>query len=292
LDEVRARLALSRLAAEMSEAAQRKVGVIEAAQGVLRVVRVQMRALRTISIERGFDPRDFALVPFGGAGGLHAVELARALRIPQVVAPEMAGALSATGALSADVVKDWSRTVMLEAGGESDKRIERAFSEMEREAQSALMSEGFKKKDQRHERLLAVRYKGQSFELEITWRPHMSVAESFHRAHRARYGYAQTENAVEIVSARLRSLGLIEKLKARRSKETRGNGRTARPSTSSTAYFMERVAEPTAVYIRDELKPGARLESPCIVTEYSATTLVPKGASARLDAYGNIIIKP
>ncbi|HYO91363.1 MAG TPA: hydantoinase/oxoprolinase family protein, partial [Pyrinomonadaceae bacterium] len=191
LDEARARLALQRLSEEMSRAARRKVGVIEAAQGVLRVVRVQMeRALRTISIERGFDPRDFALVPFGGAGGLHAVELARALRTPRVFAPEMPGALSALGALTADVVKDWSRTVMLEAGAGSDAKIERAFREMEREARVALRNEGFSEDLQRHERLLAVRYKGQSFELEIKWRPRMSVIDSFHAAHDARYGYA------------------------------------------------------------------------------------------------------
>lgn len=293
LDEVRAREALTRLAEEMSEAAQRRVGLREAAQGVLRVVRVQMeRALRTISIERGFDPREFALVPFGGAGGLHAVELARALRIPSVVAPEMAGALSATGALAADVVKDWSRTAMLEANSESDERIERAFGEMEREARRALAHEGFKEKDQHHERLLAVRYKGQSFELEIKWRPRMSVAESFHSAHHLRYGYAQSENAVEIVSARLRSAGLVEKLKTHRAARWKGKGRAYRPSDYATVYFSGRKGERTAVYKRDELKAGARLVSPCIVTEYSATTLVPVGARARVDAYGNIIIEP
>jgi N-methylhydantoinase A len=294
LDERRARLALNSLAAEMSAAAKRKVGVREAAQGVLRVVRVQMeRALRTISIERGFDPREFALVPFGGAGGLHAVELARALRIPRVVTPEMAGALSATGALAADVVKDWSRTVMLEAtAARSTERVERAFSEMEREARSALRREGFGEEAQRHERLLAVRYKGQSFELEIKWRPRMSVAESFHRAHGLRYGYAQTGNAVEIVSARLRSLGLVEKLKPGRAAQGKAVETKARPASYASVYFSQGRAEKTAVYNRDELKAGARLVSPCIVTEYSATTLVPAGAKARVDPYGNIIIEP
>jgi N-methylhydantoinase A len=294
LDEERARRALSRLAEEMSEAAGRRVGVREAAHGVLRVVRVQMeRALRTISIERGYDPRDFSLVPFGGAGGLHAVELARALSIPQVIAPQMAGALSAKGALAADVVKDWSRTVMLEACEESGLRLERAFEEMAREAVRALSQEGFTEKEQRHERLLAVRYRGQSFELEIKWRPRMRVAESFHQAHRLRYGYAQARNPVEIVSARLRSTGLVAKLKTRRSPEDKGKrNRRARPNSYATVYFTGRVGERTAVYNRDELRAGARLVSPCIITEYSATTLVPGQASASVDAHGNIIIKP
>ena len=265
----------------------------EAADGVLRVVRVQMeRALRTISIERGFDPREFALVPFGGAGGLHAVELARHLRIPLVVAPQMAGALSAIGALSADVVKDWSRTVMLEAKPESYGRIERAFREMEREAGRALRLEGFKAEEQRHERLLAVRYRGQSFELELKWRPRMNVAESFHSAHQLRYGYAQRENVVEIVSARLRSIGLVEKLKTARGKESVRMGRKARVSNYASVYFSHQRAERVAVYNRDELRAGARLQSPCIITEYSATTIVPAGARARVDQFGNIIIEP
>lgn len=293
LDEDRAREALNNLALEMSAVAHRKVNLREAAQGVMRVVRVQMeRALRAISIERGFDPRDFALVPFGGAGGLHAVELARSLRIPRVVAPEMAGALSATGALAADVVKDWSRTVMLEANDESGKRIERVFREMDADAAQALSQEGFKKSEQRFERLLAVRYKGQSFELEIKWNGSASVAAQFHSAHLLRYGYEQRENVVEIVSARLRATGIVGKLKTRRAVEVKGKGAKARPLNYASVYFTERASERTAVYNRDELKPGARLESPCIVTEYSATTLVPATASARVDAHGNLIIEP
>jgi N-methylhydantoinase A len=293
LDEGSARLALQRLSEEMSRAARRRVDVIEAARGVVRVVRVQMeRALRTISIERGYDPRDFALVPFGGAGGLHAVELARALRTPRIIAPEMAGGLSALGALAADVVKDWSRTVMLEAGAESDAGIERAFREMEREARTALRNEGFKAAEQRHEKLLAVRYKGQSFELEIKWRPRMSVIDSFHAAHNARYGYAQPDNAVEIVSARLRSAGLVEKPKTRSAVNARPARRLARPYDYAKVYFSADRPERTALYNRDELRPGERLVSPCVITEYSATTLVPAGASAAVDPHGNIIIEP
>jgi N-methylhydantoinase A len=293
LDERRAREALTGLAAQMSEAAERKVSSREAAVGVVRVVRVQMeRALRTISIERGFDPRAFALLPFCGAGGLHAVELARSLRIPRVVVPEMGGALSARGALSADVVKDWSRTVMLEADKASGEKLARAFREMEREARLALRREGFTGREQRHERLLAVRYKGQSFELEIKWGPHTRVDEEFHREHSRRYGYAQSENVVEVVSARLRAVGLVEKLKTRRAAELKGRGPVARPRSYESVFFRARKRERTALYRREELQPGQRLSSPAIVTEYSATTLIPAGASAWVDAHGNIIIEP
>ena len=200
----------------MSKAAGRKVSITGAAQGVISVVNTNMeRALRSISVERGYDPREFALLPFGGAGGLHAVDLASALRIPRVIAPTAAGALSAIGVVTADVVKDLSRTVMLEVAPGIDKKLETAFRELEQTAGSALRKEGFSESQQRSERSLAARYKGQSFELNIASPKGGAgnIAASFHRAHRARYGYAQESDVVEIVSTKLRSIGIVEKFK-------------------------------------------------------------------------------
>jgi N-methylhydantoinase A len=292
LDESRAHEALGQLAEEMSAAARRRVSVREAAQGVLSVVNTGMeRALRVISVERGFDPREFALMPFGGAGGLHAVDLARALRIPRIIAPTSAGALSALGALSSDVVKDWSRTVMIAASAENRPVLERAFRELEREARTALRREGFKEARQRHERRLAVRYLGQSFELEIKWTKGSDIASDFHRAHRARYGYAQEANTVEIVSARVRSTGTVEKLKTTGQRRATKTAVVASPHGYERVYFADGEAR-TAIYARDDLPRGARLRSPCIVTEYSATTLVPKGARAAVDHDGNLMIEP
>jgi N-methylhydantoinase A len=292
LDEARARAALTRLAREMSAAAARRVSVWEAARGVVRVVNTNMeRALRVISVERCYDPREFALLPFGGAGGLHAVELARALRIPFVIAPVSAGALSATGALSSDVVKDWSRTVMLLAVKDNHAKIERAFREMEQEALARLRREGFPQAQQRHERSLAVRYQGQSFELEIKWARGGNVAGAFHRAHLARYGYAQEANKVEIVSARLRSTGIVEKLRTERTRRSSRKVAVAAPREFATVYFTDRQSR-AGIYDRDEIERGARLRTPCIVTEYSATTLIPPGARAVVDEHGNLIIKP
>ena len=288
LNERRARQALEQLATEMSVAAGRKVTAVEAAQGVIDVVTANMeRALRHISVERGHDPCDFTLVPFGGAGGLHAVSLARALRIPRVLLPLLPGALSAIGVVSADVVKDQSRTVMLEATRDIDQKLEKVFREMEREAHVALQSEGFADQSQRHERSLAVRYKGQSFELTIR-QTSGNIARAFHRAHRARYGYAQEKNMVEIVSARVRSIGIVSALKMQRGKRP-GSARFGKPLDFAEAYFGQKKTR-VAVYHREKLKPGSRLRTPCIVTEYSATTLIPKNAKAQLDAFGNIII--
>jgi N-methylhydantoinase A len=287
LDESRSQQAMTQLANEMSKVAGRKVTDIEAAQGVLVVANTNMeRALRRISVERGYDSREFALLPFGGAGGLHAVELAQALRISQIIVPNSAGALSAIGVLTADVVKDQSRTIMLEVGRDSENKLEKSFEEMERDAAAALLREGFPAQAQRHERSLALRYKGQSFELEIK-QTRGNLALSFHRAHLERYGYAQ-ENTVEIVSARVRSTGVVEKLPERRQRATRNKSAKAH---RSVAAFLDGKKQRVAIYSRDELPAGARLRTPCIVTEYSATTLIPGEANAAVDSYGNLIIQ-
>jgi N-methylhydantoinase A len=287
LDEDRAQRAFSRLAAEMSKAAQRRVTAIAAAQGVLSVVTTNMeRALRHISVERGHDPRDFTLIPFGGAGGLHAVDLARALRIPRVLLPASPGALSAMGVLTADVVKEQSRTVMIEADAESRRALEKTFREMEKQARATLQREGFTNRRQKHERSLAARYKGQSFELQIK-QTTGNIAAAFHRAHNRRYGYSQSDNPVEIVSARLRSSGIVDKIKlpvSRRLSKT-----IAQPHNLLETYF-DRKKTQVAVYRREELRSGSRLRTPCIVTEYSATTLVPADTTAQSDVHGNLII--
>ncbi len=289
LDEARSFAALRKLASEMGVAPKRKVSAVDAAQGVLDVVNTNMeRALRHISVERGHDPRDFTLVPFGGAGGLHAVELARSLRIPRVLMPSSPGALSAIGVVTADVVKDQSRTVMLAAGPETEKRLGRVFREMEMQARATLRHEGFSESKQRNERSLAVRYQGQSFEIEIK-QTSGNIAGAFHRAHHARYGYAQEQNVVEIVSARVRSIGVVEKSKARRSRVSGGRS-FAKPHGLAESYF-ERKRTRAAVYRREELPAGARLRVPCIVVEYSATTLIPGRIKATVDRFGNLLIE-
>ena len=282
LDETRARASLDTLANELSKAARREVRGVEAARGVVDVVNTNMeRALRHISVERGHDPREFTLVPFGGAGGLHAVALARALRIPRVLLPSSPGALSAIGVVTADVVKDQSRTVMYEAAEGVERKLERVFREMETSARAAMRREGFAESRQRHERSLAARYKGQSFELQIK-QTAGDVALAFHRAHLARYGYAQEKNVVEIVSARVRSIGLVEKF-SMQMKPSRLRS-FAKPHDFVDTYF-DREQSRAAVYDRDRLEPGSRLRVPCIVTEYSATTLIPNGCRVVVDAY-------
>ncbi|HKS08940.1 MAG TPA: hydantoinase/oxoprolinase family protein [Pyrinomonadaceae bacterium] len=287
LDANRAREAMQQLANDLSRVSGERSSVVAAAEGILSVANTNMeRALRHISVERGHDPRQFALLPFGGAGGLHAVELARALRIPMVIAPPAPGALSAVGVMVADVIKDQSRTVMFANEPKQIARLGKVFSEMEREATVLLRAEGFSRAKQRHERSLAMRYRGQSFELEIRDTAG-DIAASFHHAHRERYGYAQENSEIEIVSARLRSFGLVPKLPVRKISMSRG---VAKPHESTTAYFSGRKLN-VGIYRRELLRGGVKLKTPCIVTEYSATTVIPSDAKARVDQFGNILIE-
>lgn len=287
LDEERARAALAQLASDLSRVTGKRTSVIAAAEGVLAVANTNMeRALRHISVERGHDPRQFALLPFGGAGGLHAVELARALRIPTIIVPTAPGALSAVGVLVAEVVKDQSRTVMLSYHPKAIAKLATVFRELERGAVEMLRREGFPAAKQRQERALAMRYRGQSFELLIP-KTDGNIAAAFHRAHRERYGYAQEQSEIEIVSARLRSIGLVEKLNVRKIALSRG---AVKPHGKAIAYLGGRKTE-VGVYQRDELRGGVKLRTPCIVTEYSGTTLIPADATARVDQFGNILIE-
>jgi N-methylhydantoinase A len=299
LDEERALDALNGLARKMSAAGGRRVGAIEAALGVVRVVNAGMeRALRVVSVERGYDTREFTLVSFGGAGGLHAVALAEGLKIPRVLVPARPGALSALGALQSEVIRDASRTVMLDAGGRLDEdagngrldELARAFRELERDARAALRREGFTDARQRHERSIAARYRGQAFELEIKFNTAAGVVAAFHRAHLARYGYAQKRNAVEVVSARVRSRGLVERIKGARPDARTSRRAPLAPHGFAQVHFAARSVR-AAIYAREELPARARLHSPCVVTEYSSTTLVPSGARASVDERGNLMIE-
>ena len=284
LHEKRAVEAITNLAKDLSRVSNKRVTVIAAAEGVLSVANTNMeRALRHISVERGHDPRQFALLPFGGAGGLHAVDLARALRIPTIIVPAAPGALSAVGVLVADVIKDQSRTVMFTHERKQIARLGKVFNELEKEAAAVLRSEGFPRSRQRHERSLAMRYRGQSFELEVRDTTG-DLAAAFNQAHRERYGSAQEQSEIEIVSARLRSFGLVHKLA--QEKLSRGK---VRPAERVRAHLDGRKVE-VILYKRDELPAGAKLQTPCIVSEYSATTLIPGDTTARVDEFGNLLI--
>jgi len=286
LDIDRARFFVSKLAAEMSRFSPKPLTPERAALGVVRVANANMeRALRVVSVERGQDPRRFSLVSFGGAGGLHVCELAEALRIPRVLVPLSPGTLSALGVLLGDVVKDYSRTVMLKTAELIWKTLDQSYAGLERQALRDLSNEGFKADRVKLIRSAAVRYIGQSFEIEVPFTRRLDG--SFHAAHRERYGYADKTRAIEIVSLRLRGIGVTDKprLKRTASRATR----SAAPDHLARVFLTERAAR-VPLYSRDRLRAGTRFDGPAIVAEYSSTTLIPNGWRASVDPWLNMII--
>ncbi len=288
LDESRAAHVLDVLADEMSRAAGRVVTREQAALGVVRVANANMeRALRLVSIERGHDPRRFALVSFGGAGGLHAAALAEALRIPRVLVPNYPGAFSALGVLLSDVVKDYSRTVMTEIkpGQAIPREIDQQFAALERQARRDLGQEGFAAAQFQFNRSLAMRYRGQSFEIEVEMTA--DVVAKFHEAHCERYGHAEPQRAVEIVSVRLRGVGVTEKPAIRKTKRFKKH--KARAKDSAQVWLGERRRR-VDVFDRARLEPGATIAGPAIIVEYGSTTLVPAGWRASVDGLQNLVL--
>lgn len=288
LDEARAAHVLDELAEAMSQASAQRLTRAQAALGVIRVANANMeRALRLVSIERGFDPRRFTLVSFGGAGGLHAAALAVALRIPRVVVPANPGAFSALGVLLADVVKNYARTVMLtvEPGSALPRAVAAEFIQMEKQAARDLRAEGFTAAQSQLVRTLALRYRGQSFELEIA--ATADVLRAFHQAHQARYGHADASKAIEIVSLRLRAIGLTEKPALRAAARLRTQ--PAKPARTAKVNLTGKFVR-VPVYERDSLRPGAQLAAPAIVVEYGSTTMIPGGWQAAVDAWQNLLL--
>jgi N-methylhydantoinase A len=243
-----------------------------------------------ISVERGHDPRDYTLVAFGGAGGLHACSLASALGMRGVLLPIFPGALSALGILRADVVTEFSRTVLLKVFSTATARseIEDGFRSLESEGRRAMAAEGFAAAKIRIERRLDLRYAGQAYELSVPAAGDFVAA--FHRAHEARYGYHDAKRTVEIVNLRARATGVTEKPGLR--KIASAARRTASRKLPTIDCVMDgRRCRPSLI-ARDELRAGDSLSGPAVISEYSATTLVPHGWAGRVDAYGQILLTP
>jgi N-methylhydantoinase A len=251
------------------------------AEGIIRLADLHMeKALRRISVEQGHDPRDFVLFSFGGAGPLHACALARALHIPKVLIPMYPGALSAYGILVSDVVRDYSRTVMLDP---QDHSLLQHFEALEELGHREMKAEGLTGVAVRS---LDVRYRGQGYELATDWSE--DFVPQFHRLHEQRYGYSDTERPVEIVNARVRMIAATEPLQSERKAPLKGDGKQAIIKDKSIYYENQPVK--AAVYDRSRLNTGDRFCGPAVIVEYSATTFLPPRSTAAVDEYTNIII--
>ncbi len=274
----RAHRALADLARRMGS------GVEEAAEGVLSVANTTMeKAIRAVSVRRGYDPRDFALVVFGGAGGLHACELAGALGIPAVVVPWAPGVLSAYGLLCADAVEEKSQTVFLMPDDRAS--MEMALSALARKVRATLAQEAGSTSRIRLERMVDLRYVGQSYEISVPYGP--DLEGKFHRAHRRLYGHAEREARVEVVNVRARGL--------RSNPEPPplgGRGGEAKIAARAGRVWWRGARRKATIVARDSLGPGELLAGPAVVVEYSATTFVPPGWKGEIDSARSLILSP
>ena len=270
----------------------------QTALGINRVVNANMeRAIRTISLERGYDPRLFTLVPFGGAGPMHACELAQELGIPRVLVPARPGILSALGVAIADIVTDHSRTVMLRGADLDRARVDEEFQGMEGDARVQMAGEGLPAGKMTARRFLDVRYVGQSFELTVEYpnRPARTeltkvVGDAFYKAHLRRFGYADRNEPVEVVNLRLKMDVAMEKPQVARQSASRPDSSAALIGEAEVVFQQGPLMSP--LYQRDDLVCGNRISGPALVIQMDATTVVPPGWGGAVDPFGNLLLEP
>jgi N-methylhydantoinase A/oxoprolinase/acetone carboxylase beta subunit len=279
LDVERSRQAAEPLAAEL------RLTVDAVAEGVVRVANANMeRAIRVVSVERGHDPRDFSLVAFGGAGGMHACEIARRLDIGRVVVPRHAGVLSALGMLVADVVRDYLASVLERGETLSPRDLERRFRPLVTLAERELGREGFGPRRRAIERLIDVRYVGQSYEITLPFTA--AYRRAFDRLHGRIYGYANPARAVEVVNVRVKAAGLT----AKPDLPYRRPGRRTRPAPAGwTRGRFDGRAVRVAQFRWADLRPGAMGVGPAVVTGGEATAVLPPGFTFSIDGFGNVV---
>jgi N-methylhydantoinase A len=256
------------------------------AQGVIDIVNNNMeQAIRLISVERGYDPRDFTLFCFGGAGGLHAASLAKALGIRRIVIPRFPGALSALGLLLADVRKDYSRTLLIDAGNAVDSlKIE--LEKLHRVGAAELGTEGFSRGAMRVLDFVDMRYRGQSYELTLPYG--RDFIEQFHKMHERRYGYCSPDKDVEIVNVRTTFFGRTAKPKFPKARRAQG-----KPVTVQVLpVWLEGKRVKARIYDRSTLTYGHVISGPAIIGEYTSTTLVPAGFRCKIDPWLNLVMEP
>jgi N-methylhydantoinase A/oxoprolinase/acetone carboxylase beta subunit len=266
LDRGRAEAAVGRVARQL------KLSPHAAAAGIVRVSNANMeRAIRVVSVERGYDPREFALVAFGGCGGLHACEMAAELGIRTVLVPEHAGVLSALGMLMADAVRDYAEGVL------GVTALEPRFVALEKRARRESRGATI-------ERSADLRYRGQSYELNVPW-DGARTAGLFHREHERLYGYSHPRGEVEVVTLRVRARTILPRPDLRRAARVR-----TKTDAAKRRVWTGGAWKTVPVWQRSQVSRTLR-RGPALVIDYGATTLVPASWAFHLDTAGNLVVQ-
>ena len=252
---------------------------VEAALGIVRVANAEMvRALRVVSVERGFDPREFALIAFGGAGPLHACALAEELDMPTVLIPKVGGVLSALGLALSEMRADYVRPFLASTDGLDEARLEEGFEAMRGRADDELGS------DASHERAADLRYVGQAFELTVPAGALGEMIAAFHAAHERRFGYRMDDEPVETVNLRLTATLPIA------SPDMSDESRRAEPSRETRPANFDGKWDETPVLQRSTIGTGTKIEGPCIVEFPEATAVVRPGWVGVVDDVGTLVL--
>jgi N-methylhydantoinase A len=264
------------------------------ARGIIRISTTKiMGAVRAITVELGLDPKDFALLAFGGGGGLVAVDVARELGIPTVIIPPGQGAFSALGMLMADVQHDFGRTFVTPLDGVDHQVITDLFDEMATDASATLQREGFDLSSQHVVCTIDVRYTGQEHSVTVRSPSQIGVnfagevREQFEELHARQYGHIMTD-PIEITTLRLAAIGTVDKPSLPKV-ETRDGGPLPQPG-SRPVYVTSDQGETYALFAREDLKRGDTLTGPAVITEHTATTVMHAGEILEIGAYGEMVI--
>jgi len=276
----RAHAALTRLGEALN------LSPVQTAFGILQVVNIQMeRALRVISVERGHDPREFSLFSFGGAGGLHAADLARAMGIPRVIISRYASTLSALGMLASNVVKDYVQTVML-PGSTSLVQLEALFTPIVERATGEVISQGIPEDKIEILKSVDVRYQGQSYDLNIPYSE--GYISNFQEAHATAYGYAYVHKVIEIVNVRVRAIGKVFPIHLPRIE--RRLSVQAGPLHKRVRLEMQGGSRMVPLIDYDRLSPGDEIEGPALIISPDTTIIINAKDTVCVDQYLNLLI--
>ena len=274
------------------------LSVEKAAKGIIDVVNANMvRGMRRISVERGYDVRNFSLVAFGGAGPLHAADLARDLNISEIVIPLTPGIFSAVGMLTADVRHDYVRTHVKEISSIDETNFNSIYVEMEKEATSQLAEESVPKENIVLIRSADMRYKGQGYELavqiasgKLDQENILKLKDEFHREHERAYGYCIEGEEVELVNVRITALGKLPPPKFKKEELQSENPKESALKGYRDCLFEDKFVK-TKVFGRARLNPGNKIEGPAIIEQHDSTTVIHPGQAAVVDEYRNILIR-
>ncbi len=269
------------------------LGLEEAADAIIRVANANMAdAVRLISISRGYDPRDFALVAFGGAGALHGADIAKELSIPAVIVPPHPGITSALGCLLVDVQHDLATSYITPAADADPTAIETAFRALEHEAGERLAHESVASAEIVMQRTIDMMYQGQWRSLAVPAPSPIAdlaaLIEAFHQSHEREYNFRRDDAPVGLFRLNLKAVGIVPKAEFARASPT---GQTPAPKSRRPVWFAATGRADTPVYWRPNLAPGARFSGPVIVEQLDSTTVIPPGFAAEIDAWLNIVIR-